>query len=101
MKWFYPKLVGWIEANFDVAIRPHVTVTAIGRNKFGDILFARSNLSLPIDLTLGETLTTFQVMNLAIYHKYSYVLCEGDFDGVIEALQNINLSPPWFFASFL
>ena len=95
----FPSQPGWIKINFDVAIRPHVTITdTIRRNEFGDILFANSNLFPP---TLRETQDAFQAIKIVVYHKYSYVLFKGDSKGVIETLQNINSSPPWFLASFL
>lgn len=37
----------------------------------------------------------------AFFHKYSYVLFEGDSKRVIEDLQNINVSLPWFLVSYL
>ena len=42
-----------------------------------------------------------QAIKLAVLHKYSYVLFEGDSKGVIDTLQNIHSSPPWFIVSYL
>lgn len=100
LKWFPPQL-GWIKINFDVAIIPHATILAVvGRSEFGDILLAHSNLFLPSNLTLGVTQVAFKTLKLVVFYKYSYVLFEGDCKGVIDALQNIHLSPPLFLAFY-
>ena len=100
LKWF-PLQPGWIKINFDVAIIPHATIlAAVGRRELGDILFAHSNLFLPSNLTFGETQAAFKALKLAVFCKYSYVLFEGDCKGVIDALQNIHMSPPWFLAFY-
>lgn len=75
-------------------------LTVIRRSEFGDILFAHSNLFLPSNLTIGETQAAFKALKLAVFYKCSYVLFEGDCKGVIDALQNIHLSPPWFLALY-
>ena len=83
LKWFPPQ-PGWININFDIAIRANATITAIvARNEFGDVLFAHSNLFPPSNPTHGETQAAFQAINLAVYHNYSYVLFGGDSKGVI------------------
>ena len=68
--------------------------------KMSYLLIQISSL-LMIRLLVKLIQVAFQAIKLAVYNKYSYVLFESDSKGVIEALQNINSSPPWFLASFL
>ena len=55
----------------------------------------------PFDPTLEETQVAVQAIKLANFQKYSYIFFERDSKRIIYTLQNINLSPPLFLASYL
>ena len=81
----------------------HATIIAIvGRNEFGYILFAYSNLFPPSHPTLEEMQAALQAIKLAVFYKYSYVIFEGDFKGAIDTWQYIHSwRTPWFIVSYL
>ena len=63
-------------------------------------MFVHSNLFPTTESIQGEAYAAFQVIKLALHHKFQYVNFEGDSKGAIEALLQLH-SSPMVFSSFI
>jgi hypothetical protein len=98
-KWTPPPL-NWVKINFDTAIRDSFSAQAeVCRNDKGHIIHATSQISQSCSLIEGEVMADQLVISLANSLHINRFILEGDYELVVQTLQNPNYVQDWRISS--
>ncbi|XP_059440508.1 uncharacterized protein LOC132172957 [Corylus avellana] len=97
-----PPPLGFLKANFDVAIRPLFSVAAVVLNDHTGLIVAVCTKKLPhLDATVGEANAALLAVSFAADFGCSSILLEGDSQLCILAINKDHLFSDWLCAPMI